>query len=72
MSDSRTDTECFPTVAERLQGGMAELEAIMAAGTDPRRALSWRAVEVREPAASSATPPRPSPPGGNNSTDRGG
>ena len=47
---SAQETQRGPTVAERIHSGMAELEAIMAAGQDPRRVLTWRAAEVREPA----------------------
>lgn len=47
---TRTITKNGPTVADRIGRGMSELESIMAAGVDPRKALTWHAVEIAEPA----------------------
>ena len=43
-------TKNRPTVAQRIGRGMSELESIMAAGADPRKVLTWHAVEIEEPA----------------------
>ena len=43
-------TKNRPTVAQRIGRGMSELESIMAAGADPRKVLTWHAVEIDEPA----------------------
>jgi len=46
---TRTNTKNHPTVAQRIARGMSEIEAIMAADIDPRRVLTWNAVEIQEP-----------------------
>jgi DNA-binding transcriptional regulator YiaG len=47
---TRVITKSGLTVAERIGRGMSDLESIIAAGVDPRKVLTWHAVEIEEPA----------------------